>query len=81
VPGYDVDVWYGLIAPRGTPRPVVTRISAEASRIMRAPDMQERWVGIGVDPVGSTPAEFKAVFVAEIAKWTKVVKAAGLSAD
>jgi tripartite-type tricarboxylate transporter receptor subunit TctC len=81
VPGYDVDVWYGLIAPRGTPRPVVTRISAEASRIMRAPDMQERWAGIGVEPVGSTPAEFKAVFVAEIAKWSKVVKAAGLSAD
>jgi tripartite-type tricarboxylate transporter receptor subunit TctC len=81
VPGYDVDVWYGLIAPRGTPRPVLNKISAEASRIMRAPEMQERWAGIGVDPVGSTPAEFKAVFVAEIAKWSKVVKAAGLSAE
>jgi tripartite-type tricarboxylate transporter receptor subunit TctC len=81
VPGYEVDVWYGLVAPRGTPKPVVARIAADARRVMQAPEMQERWAGIGVDPVGSTPAEFKAVFVAEIAKWSKVVKAAGLSAD
>jgi tripartite-type tricarboxylate transporter receptor subunit TctC len=78
VPGYDMDVWYGLFAPRGTPPDVIAKIAADVTRIMRAPDMQERWSGVGVEPAGSTPAEFKAKFVTEIAKWAKVVKAARL---
>jgi tripartite-type tricarboxylate transporter receptor subunit TctC len=81
VPGYEMDVWYGLFAPRGTPRPVIDKIAAEVGRIMRAPDMQERWSAVGVDPVGTTPAEFKAQFDLEIQKWAKVVKAAGLTAN
>ena len=78
VPGYEMDVWYGLFAPRGTPRAVVEKIAADAIRIMQAPDMRERWNAVGVEPAGSTPAEFKTRFVAELDKWAKVVKAAKL---
>jgi tripartite-type tricarboxylate transporter receptor subunit TctC len=81
VPGYDMDVWYGFFAPRGTPPAVIERIAADVTRIMRAPDMQERWTGVGVEPAGSTPAEFKARVVVELAKWAKVVKAAKLAVD
>ena len=81
VPGYEVDVWYGLVAPRGTPAPIVAKISADARRIMQAPELQERWAAIGVEPLGTTPAEFKALLAAEITKWDKVVKAAKLSIE
>jgi tripartite-type tricarboxylate transporter receptor subunit TctC len=81
VPGYEVDVWYGLFAPRGTPKPVIAKISAAVARIMHAPDMQERWSAVGVEPAGTTPAEFKARFDAELGKWAQVVKAAKLAPD
>ncbi len=81
VPGYEVDVWYGFFAPRGTPGNVVARISAEVSRILKSPAMHERMNALGVEPAGTTPAEFKALFNREIEKWAKVVKAAGIAAE
>lgn len=81
VPGYEMDVWYGLFAPHGTPQAVVAKIAADVAHFMRSPEMQERWNTVGVEPVGTTPAEFKAQFNREIEKWAKVVKAAKLAAD
>ena len=81
VPGYEVDVWYGFFAPRGTPGNVVARISAEVSRILKSPAMHERMNALGVEPAGTTPAEFKALFNREIEKWAKVVKAAGIASE
>ena len=81
VPGYEVDVWYGLFAPRGTPRPIIEKIAAESIRIMQAPDMRERWSAVGVEPAGTRPKEFDAKFRDEIAKWTKVVTTAKLAPD
>ena len=81
VPGYEVDVWYGLFVPHGTPKPVVDKIAGEVTRIMRAADMRERWSVVGVEPAGGTPVEFKARYVAELAKWAKVVKAAKIAPD
>lgn len=81
VPGYEVDVWYGLFAPRGTPPSVVAKIAADVSRIMQAPELQERWSALGVEPVGTSPAAFKTLFAAEIRKWGEVVKAAKISMD
>jgi tripartite-type tricarboxylate transporter receptor subunit TctC len=81
VPGYEVDVWYGLFAPRATPKNVVARIASDAARIMKAPELQERWGAVGIEPAGTTPAEFKALFNNEIEKWAKVVKAARISMD
>lgn len=76
VPGYEVNVWYGLFAPKGTPRQVVAKISSDVSRQLKSPELQERLAGLGVDAAGTTPAEFKALFNTEIEKWAKVVKAA-----
>ena len=81
VPGYEVNVWYGLFAPRGTPQSVVAKISADVSRQLKSPEMQERLAGLGVDAAGTTPAEFKAMFAVEVEKWAKVVKAAGITLD
>jgi tripartite-type tricarboxylate transporter receptor subunit TctC len=81
VPGYEVDVWYGLFAPRGTPKSVVTKISSAATRIMKSPELRERWSALGIEPAGTTPAEFRALFNTEIEKWAKVVKAARISME
>ena len=81
VPGYELDVWYGLFAPRGTPQAVIAKIAADAIRIMQAPDMRERWNAVGVEPAGTAPAEFSQQFRTEIDKWAKVVKAAKLAQD
>ncbi len=81
VPGYEVDVWYGLFAPRGTPKNVVAKIAAEVSRSVKSPELQERLNGLGVEAAGTTPAEFKTLFSKEIEKWAKVVTAARISMD
>jgi tripartite-type tricarboxylate transporter receptor subunit TctC len=81
VPGFEVNVWYGLFAPRGTPQKVVAKISADVSRIVKAPDMRERFAGLGADSEGTTPEAFRNYFRADIEKWARVVKAAKLSAD
>ncbi len=81
VPGYEVNVWYGLFAPRGTPRTIVTRIAEDVAAVMKAAQNRERWVGLGVDPEGTTPEAFAAYFKADIEKWRKVVTAAKLVSD
>ena len=81
VPGFEVNVWYGLFAPRGTPPKIVAKISANVSRIVKAPDTRERFAGLGADSEGTTPAEFSGYFRADVAKWSKVVKAAKLTSE
>lgn len=81
VPGFEVNVWYGLFAPRGTPPKIVAKISADVSRIVKAPDTRERFAGLGADSEGTTPAEFGGYFRADVAKWAKVVKAAKLTSE
>ena len=81
VPGYEVDVWYGLFAPRGTPPALVSNMAADVKRIVSAPAMAERWQTLGVEPAGTLPAEFRAKFTAEIEKWRKVVKAARIELE
>ena len=81
VPGFEVNVWYGLFAPRGTPPSIVTRISGDVAGILRAPDMKQRLATLGVEAEGTAPAAFKAYFRSDVAKWAKVVKAAKLAGD
>ena len=81
LPGFEVTTWYGILAPAGTPRPVVARLNDELVKIMHSPEMTERLAGIGTDPVTSTPEEFAAYIRAEIAKWGDVIRKAGLKAD
>ena len=81
VAGFEVGAWYGVLAPAGTPRPIVVRLSDELGRIMRAPDVRESLRVQGIEPVGSTPEEFARHLRTEIDKWSKIVKASDLRAD
>ena len=78
---YEVTTWYGILAPAGTPRPIVTRLNGELAKIMHAPEVKERLAGLGTDPMTSTPEEFAAYIKQEIAKWADVIHKAGLKAE
>jgi len=79
--GFEVNSWYGLLAPAGTPREIITRLNTEVSRALREPDARERLYSIGAEPMNNTPEEFAAYINAEMAKWSKVIKAAGIRAE
>ena len=81
LPGFEVNVWYGLFAPRATPARTLDKIAADVTTLLRTPEMRERFVALGVDAEGGTPAEFSAYFRGDIERWRKVVKAAGVQAD
>jgi tripartite-type tricarboxylate transporter receptor subunit TctC len=81
VPGYEVTVWFGLVAPAGTPPAVVQKLNAEVLRILAMPDVRERFLAQGVEPVGSTPEQFSDHIRAQMAKWAKVVADAGVKAE
>jgi len=76
-PGFEVNGWQGLLAPAGTPREVVAKVYEEISRGLKLPEVKERLLVFGAEPVGSTPKEFAAYVQAEIIKWAKVVKQSG----
>ena len=81
VPGYESTIWIGLMAPAGTPKPVIDRINAEVGRIVARPDVKEAWAKQGAEPMAMSPAEFEKFLHADIAKWAKVVKVSGARAD
>jgi len=76
VPGYEAMQWYGMVAPAGTPAPVVARLNAEAVKALQSDDMKEKLALDGAQPVGSSPAEFAALIRSELDKWTRVARAA-----
>jgi len=80
-PKFETAAWYGLMFPTGTPREIVARTNAATMVVLALPDIRERLVHEGSEPLGSTPAQFGAYIKAEIAKWSGVVKAANLKAD
>jgi len=81
VAGFEVSGWSGMFAPAGAPREAVSRLAAEIGKILRAPELKERFFVQGAEPVGNTPEEFAAFVSSEIAKWKKVVEASGMQAD
>jgi tripartite-type tricarboxylate transporter receptor subunit TctC len=81
LPDFDVTTWYGVLAPAGTPRPVVARLNGELVKILYSADMKDKLNALGTDPVTSTPEEFAAYLRQETAKWAEVVRKAGLKAD
>ena len=78
---FEVTTWYGVLAPAGTPRPIVTRLNSEIVGVMQSPEMKERLATMATEPVTSTPEEFAELIRREIVKWGKVVRTAGLKAD
>ena len=81
VPNFEVNVWYGLLAPRATPPKIVAKISADVARIVKSPETRERFAGLGAESEGTTPEAFPNYFRGDVEKWAKVVKAAKLSAE
>jgi tripartite-type tricarboxylate transporter receptor subunit TctC len=81
VPGYEMNPWYGLLAPAGTPRAIVARLNSEVSRIVRSPDMREKLSAQGAEPGGGTPEDYAAVIRADTVLWTRVIKETGIKAE
>ena len=81
VRGFEVTGWYGVFVPAGTPPGIVAKLNAEIVRIMKLPDVRERFAAEGAELVGNTPAQFAAFVAAEIAKWSRVVKLSGARPD
>ena len=79
VAGFDVSSWYGIVAPKGTPEPIVRRVHAELTRILRSPQTRERLETLGAEPLGDTPEQFATVIRDDLARWAKVVKDANIS--
>lgn len=80
-PGYEVSVWYGLLAPAGTPPATINRLHAEIVKVVQLPEITERWVALGAQPITNTPAEFAAFLRNDLAKWAKVVRESGAKVD
>lgn len=81
IPGYQSIAWYGLVAPANVPPSVLQKISTEAMKAAKSPDVQDALIKQGAEPVGSTPAEFSSFIQSEMNKYAKVVKQAGVSAE
>ena len=81
LPGVNVSLWYGLLAPAGTPRPMIETLNRAIGRILEAPDVVERLHAQGAEPMPGPPQAFAAFMQAEMAKWAPVVKQANVKAD
>lgn len=81
VPGYDHSSWVGTLAPAKTPQPVIAKLHAESAKIVQMPEIKAVLLRDGLESLGDTPKEFSDTIKAEVAKWAKVVKAAGIKAE
>jgi tripartite-type tricarboxylate transporter receptor subunit TctC len=78
VPGYDVSIAYGVLAPAQSPKAVVAKLHQEITRILALPDIRDRLLDLGAEPVDSSPEQFAQHIRKEIAKWAAVVKTTGM---
>lgn len=78
VRGYEVVGFYGILAPAGVPKEIIARLNGEITKALRSPDMQERLLRDGAEPVASTSEEFRAHIEADVEKWAKVIQRAGI---
>jgi tripartite-type tricarboxylate transporter receptor subunit TctC len=81
VPGYEASSWFVVMAPAGTPEPIVRRLSGEVDKLLRKPVVLERMKALGADPVGGTPEQLAAHLAAEVKKWRDVARASGAKLD
>lgn len=81
VPGYEATQWYGVLAPAGTPQPIVAKLNGAIVSALETAQMRERLAADGSEPFGSTPAEFLDFIKKEIVRWAPVIKAAGMRAE
>jgi tripartite-type tricarboxylate transporter receptor subunit TctC len=81
VPGFEIALWNGLLAPSGTPAPAIARFAAEAAAALRSEELRRKLAEQGSEPAPSTPEEFARFIRAEIPRWTEIVRLSGASAD
>lgn len=81
VPGFEFDVWYGVVFPGGTPRPIVMKTYGEIARLMKSPALKDRYMAAGLEPVSNTPEEFSELIRREVPKWKKIAKQANIQVD
>jgi tripartite-type tricarboxylate transporter receptor subunit TctC len=81
VPGFEATQWYGLVAPAGTPRPIIERLNAESARILNGDRLRPRLAGEGADPSPGTPEQFRELIIAERARWGELIRRANVQAD
>ena len=79
--GFEYASWIGLLAPAGTPRPIITKLATEAVKAVQSPEIREILAAEGSEPVGSTPQQFAATIAAEVTRWMKVVHTAGIKSQ
>jgi len=77
LPGFEIVGWYGVLAPSKMPKPLVTRLHEEFVKVLKLPDIREKIVQTGAEPVGNTPEQFRKYLHADVAKWAKLVKESG----
>lgn len=77
-PGFDVNAWFGLLAPAGTPAPIIAKLHGETARALAAPDVRKRFIEFGMEVIGNTPTEFAAVIRSEIPKRKMTIEGAGI---
>lgn len=81
LPGFEVDAWFGLLAPAATPRAIVERLSREIAWVVDVPEIRAKFADLAVVPMATTPDQFAAIIRADIAKWAKVIKESGAKAE
>ncbi len=81
LPGFDVTVWFAVLAPAATPREIVNRLNAEVVKAIKTQDMRDRLAQQGAEAIGNTPEDFAAIIKRDLAKWAKVVKDANIKLD
>ena len=81
VPGIEITLWTGFLAPAGTPPAIIRKLQDEVARVVKLPEIRERLAAMAIDPAGNTSEEFARIIAADIDKWTAVAKAANIRAD
>ena len=81
LPGFEASSWFGLLAPAGTPQPIIAKLNAEIAKWLATPEAKEKMLGQGANAAGGTPEDFVQFIAAETAKWQKVVKESGAKVD
>jgi tripartite-type tricarboxylate transporter receptor subunit TctC len=80
-PGYEVVSWYGVLAPAGLPAPLLEKLHQDIRAALQTPELREKITAAGLDPMDEGPAQFRATLTAELAKWSELIRTAGIKAD
>jgi tripartite-type tricarboxylate transporter receptor subunit TctC len=81
IPNYAVDIWYGILAPSGTPPAIIGRLNTEINKALASPDLRDRLLNVGVQPLGTTPEQFATFIRSEAVRFAKVIKDAGIKPE